>query len=400
MYGNSTQKKLLQFFLEAKRKDLEAEIDRLEINSATDVSRLIENFVIKYKMHPLALKEPIPSETKEAMRDAVNHWGEPYKQKTYKTEATIPFEGSRVLFDCRPSTCILISPGRDTKINTSSISTFITLEELNAEKYKAELAKEMHALAANIPAINAEIAPWNNGLENTVKQLLEKRKGLVTKKLDFMEAIGLKKNADSDRFLVPPPVAKKAIPSPVKEPLPHSPQSPVLPTEVYDDIINVLHSVGCAMERKPSLYAGKNEEGIRDVFLLFLETRYESTSGTGEAFNRKGDTDILLKYAKDGSNLFVAECKFWRGQKSFLDAINQLLGYLTHRDTKTALLMFCEKKDFTAVTQTAFSEIIRHPQYRRKARDRFNTSASYVFVLPQDNQKEILLEVMFFHFTR
>jgi len=400
MYGNATQKQSLHFFLDAKKKDLETEIDSLEITGTTDINSLVENFVTKYTLHPLVLKEPVPSETKEGTRDAVNHWGEQYKKKIYKISVSVPFEGSRVLFDCSPSTCILVSPGKETKINHNSVSTVIILEELDPQKYKAALDKEVAAVSANIPAINAEITPWNNTLEHTARQLLEKRMGLVLKKLDFMEQIGLKKNADSDRFLVPPPVAKKAVPSPVKEPSPGGVKSPVLPADVYDDILNVIHSVGCAMERKPWLYAGKNEEAIRDVFLLFLETRYESTTGTGEAFNRKGDTDILLKYAKDGSNLFVAECKFWRGQKNFLEAINQLLGYLTHRDTKTALMVFCEQKDFTAVLQTAANEVRNHPQFRRKVKDRFNTSTSYVFVLPQDGQKEILMEVMFFHFIR
>jgi len=77
-----------------------------------------------------------------------------------------------------------------------------------------------------------------------------------------------------------------------------------------------------------------------------------------------------------------------------------LLGYLTHRDTKTALLMFCEQKDFTAVSQIAANEIKKHPQYKRKIRDRFNTSASFIFTLPQDSDKEICLEVMLFHFVR
>ena len=64
------------------------------------------------------------------------------------------------------------------------------------------------------------------------------------------------------------------------------------------------------MERKPSLYEGKDEEGLRDVFVAMLETRFEGITATGETFNHCGKTDILLKYAEDGTNLFIAECKF------------------------------------------------------------------------------------------
>jgi hypothetical protein len=400
MYGHSGPTQLLQLFLAARRKDLEAEISQLEINSVTDTGRLLENPVAKYLLQPLALKDPVPQETKETTREMENHWGDRYKQKVFNIYVNIPFEGSRILFDCRPSTCIFISPSKDTKINHSFISVIITMDDLDVEKYKAALSKEIYALSANIPAINEEIAPWNNGLEDFVKKLLETRQGIVTKRLEFMEQIGLKKNPDSDQFMLPPPVAKKTVPPPTKESARQKSPSPVLANDVYDDIINVLHSVGCAMERKPSLYAGKNEEAIRDAFLLFLETRYESTSGASEAFNKKGATDILLKYAKDGSNIFVAECKFWRGPKSFLDVVTQLLGYLTHRDTKTALLMFCDQKNFTAIKQSAAEEIKNHPYFKRKSRDRFDTSASYIFGLPQDSSKEILLEVLLFHFIK
>ena len=75
------------------------------------------------------------------------------------------------------------------------------------------------------------------------------------------------------------------------------------------------------MERKPSLYRGKEEEDLRDQFLLFLETRYAATTGTSETFNKAGKTDILLKY-EDGTNLFVAECKWWKGEREFHAAIN------------------------------------------------------------------------------
>lgn len=61
-------------------------------------------------------------------------------------------------------------------------------------------------------------------------------------------------------------------------------------------------------------------------------------SATGETFNKKGKTDILLRHA--GNNAFVGECKFWKGEKSFLSTIDQLLGYLTWRDSKTAVIMF------------------------------------------------------------
>lgn len=41
-----------------------------------------------------------------------------------------------------------------------------------------------------------------------------------------------------------------------------------------------------------------------------------------ETFNSSGKTDILIRV--ENRNIFIAECKFWRGPKSFGEAIEQL----------------------------------------------------------------------------
>lgn len=93
---------------------------------------------------------------------------------------------------------------------------------------------------------------------------------------------------------------------------------------MFNDVLKVIYDSGKSMERKPALYQDKDEEGLRDQFVFVLETRYESITASGETFNRSGKTDILLKHAQDGSNVFVAECKVWHGASEFLLAITQL----------------------------------------------------------------------------
>lgn len=116
--------------------------------------------------------------------------------------------------------------------------------------------------------------------------------------------------------------------------------------------------------------------------------RYDSTTATGETFNKGGKTDILLKYAKDGSNLFVAECKFWHGSSEFQKAISQLFDrYLTWRDSKAALILFVTNKDFTNIIETIKNEVKRHPYYLKLVGNRGETSLSYHFHLPQDRDK-------------
>ena len=85
------------------------------------------------------------------------------------------------------------------------------------------------------------------------------------------------------------------------------------------------------------------EEQIRDLILVNLNGHYEGNA-TGETFNGLGKTDILIRAS--GRNVFVAECKFWSGSKAMHAAINQILGYLTWRDTKAALLVFSKEFEF------------------------------------------------------
>lgn len=402
MMENPFNKYYLSEYINAYRKNLNEDIDKLEITNSTNTDQIIERLISKATIEPIEIGVPQPSEPKETTRQRKNMWGELYNQKVFEIFVSIPFDGNKDLFYCIPSTSTVVYLDKGVSINSGKITATIVLEDLDTSKYNSEISKIVGTLKTNLPSIHSEIKPWNDNLENYIRQALEKRRGVVSKKHDFMEKIGLSVNPNSDKYLIPNPVVKRRIPKPVSETTTTTRKEliPVLQDEVYKDIKDVIYNIGQAIERKPLLYKGKQEEDLRDVFLLFMETRYESTSGIGEAFNKKGKTDILLKYAKDGTNLFVAECKFWKGQKSFLKAIDQLLGYLTHRDSKTALMIFIDQKELTSVIQTAKKEIVNHPNFSKHLIDNYNTSITYEMTLPDDSKKKILMEVMFFHFPK
>lgn len=392
----------LRDFIEDYRKRLIKAIDKLEITESSSIEELANEYVELYNIEPVILGTPIPIETKESTRNRKNDWGESYVQSTFEIKVEIPFTGNKDLFYCSPSETQLIYFDNEYKIKSDSVSILIVLTSLEENEYNKYVNNFKANLSANLPKINAEIAPWNTALKGFVISLLEKRSGFVSKKLNFMEKIGLRVNPKSDEFITPSPVTKKSIPIPVSDTTVNTKYDtiPVLQNAVYDDLKEVIYNVGRAIERKPSIYSGKHEEDLRDVFLLFLETRYESTSGIGEAFNKGGKTDILLKFAKDGSNIFIAECKFWKGQKKLLDGIDQLLGYLTHRDSKAALMIFVDQKEFLTVVNTAKTEIENHPQFKSFIKITYDSSISYEFVLPDDTLKSIQLELMFFHFPK
>lgn len=403
MMGNLFNKYSLSQYIDAYRKKLYKDIDKLEITESTNTEELIERLIKKSTIQPIDIKEPKPSEPWETTVQRQDIFRETYNHKVFEIFVNIPFEGNSKLFYCSPSSStVVVHLDKGVNIRLYNVEATIVLDDLEPAKYNSAVNKIIGTLKSNLPRIHAEIKPWNDGLENLIRQALEKRKGVVAKKHDFMEQIGLKVNPSSDEFLVPNPIVKKKIPKPVSDSTSskNKEQIPILQEKVYKDIKEVLYHVGQAIERKPSLYHSKYEEDLRDIFLLFLETRYESTAGVGEAFNKKGKTDILLKYSKDGSNLFVAECKFWSGKKNFFDAIDQLLGYLTHRDSKTALMIFIGQKEATTVIETVKNEIEKHPQFKKYMGDSYNSSVSYLMTIPEDSRKTIEMEVMFFHFPK
>ena len=113
-------------------------------------------------------------------------------------------------------------------------------------------------------------------------------------------------------------------------------------------------------------------------------------------FRKNGKTDICIE-AEDRS-AFVAEFKIWHGKSQAISALEQLLNYLTWRDSKTALLVFVKNKDMTKVLAEIEASTKTHPYYSRFIRQRYNTSFSYKFHLPGDKFKEVYLEVMVFNF--
>ena len=145
------------------------------------------------------------------------------------------------------------------------------------------------------------------------------------------------------------------------------------------------------MERNPRVFSIAPEETIRDHYLVQLNGQYEG-SATGETFNGIGHTDILIR---DGSaNLFIAECKIWHGQKQFTDAVDQLFGYVTWRDTKTALVIFSRNQDTSSVVETAFAAVRAHPNYKRDAVMEGATRIRAIFGKPDDVARNIILTVI------
>ena len=169
---------------------------------------------------------------------------------------------------------------------------------------------------------------------------------------------------------------------------------PTLDQSIYHDILKTIGFAGKTFERLPSTYSGKSEENLRDHLLWYLGSHYEG-SATGETFNKTGKTDILIRY--ENQNVFIAECKFWQGQQHYLAAITQLLGYLTWRDSKAAVVVFVKNEDFSSVLQTVEEVTPDHPNYLGFVDKEDESWFNYRFHIDGDPNREVKLAVLLFH---
>ena len=166
----------------------------------------------------------------------------------------------------------------------------------------------------------------------------------------------------------------------------------------YSEIIERINNFGKNLEKYKNLYDKFDEEGFRDFFLPHLNSISDKCTATGETFNKIGKTDILIQDGT-GNNIFIAECKLWKGEVAFLQAIDQLLErYVTWRDEKVAIIIFNKTvKNFTGVISTSTTATTKHPLFNAYEGQRFPTSYSYTFKHPNDDKRIIKLELILFN---
>jgi len=365
-----------------------------------NVEELVDSIDSKYHLEPISFDFENKSFEKPEKED-YNESGRTFI--FYNFIIKTPYNGSDIVLRLQPSQRAVISYpiyiDHDRAYSSKLIYIHIRILGKNKSEFDQELSNAILAINANLGNINKEVESWNNNLKESIKNLFTYIKNEYLSENDFFESLNIIIDNKSDILFNPDVIKKKVIELPrLENKAKKFTTSPTLNEDIYKDIIANINSVGKSMERKPSIYQRKNEESLRDFILMFLENRYESTTATGETFNKTGKTDILLKYT-DGSNLFVAECKFWRGEKKFNEAIEQLFGYLTWRDSKTALVIFVDNKDFSSVLETVKKTTNEHPLYKSITGIKEETSFNYIFRFPDDSQKEIMLEIMLFHFN-
>lgn len=308
-----------------------------------------KNYMIeKYKLIPLEVER----NSEEVHEPEIDYGYSDYSSRSrsqrreiYIIKISYSFTGTPFLFNLQPSSCTMTSREVDIDEKSNKVSYSIQMYEKDPVKFEQYKSQAYNDAFVNILNINNEVENWNDQISGIVNNAFNSIKDKYIQENDFFKAINVKVNPETETIFNVPPIKRKIVPQIPKIRKKGYVHEPILDVKIYEDILKVLYETGKNLEKKPSMYIGKNEEALKDFFLVFLETRYDGITATGETFNRAGKTDILLKDSKDSSNIFVAECKIWHGISEYYKAIDQLFeNYLTWRDSKVAIILFAKKQ--------------------------------------------------------
>ncbi|MCH8807302.1 MAG: hypothetical protein IH986_14630 [Planctomycetes bacterium] len=384
----------------SKAKAVE-EVASLDRNYLLKVSEqdLIDSLTAKYQVQPIELERE--SIVADGPRDVdITHRGEmafEYDQEEVTIRGTaltiiVPFHGDPMLLRLRPST-FNFNPPRG-RIIGQELHLEFRGQDLKGEQLKREYERVLADVEQYVSWQRGTVDAHNQSMRATITQAVTQRKAKLKKDMDLVASLGIpvRRREIPDTFVAPQVRRKPKIELPKVAAGPYKPE-PVLADEHYEFILKVIQNMTLVMERSPTAFAKMEEEHLRHHFLVPLNGHFEGDA-TGETFNYHGKTDILIRHK--GRNVFIAECKIWHGDKAFTATIDQLLGYTSWRDTKTAIILFNRNRDFSAVLAKIAQLVKAHPNHKRELPIEGETCFRHVLHHRDDKNRELILTVLAF----
>lgn len=321
-----------------------------------------------------------------------SQFGERYTVAAKSVTLLIPFSGDPMLFKCRASTHSLSGFPFDMQISSGVVQLQVKDRELTAEKISTELQKFRTSLEQRAGWIKGDVEAWRGEIRTTIQTMVEQRRVQLEElaALDAALEIPMTPNNVGERIDIPlkpkrlSPVVKSA----------NLNADPRIAETNYREILAIISNLGRAQERLPKTASKFTEEELRDLILFNLNANFAGAA-KGEAFSGNGKTDIFLDW--NGSNAFIAECKVWRGQKQFAEAIDQLLSYTVWRDSKAALILFIRSEGATEVIQKAQAALAAHPR-RTLVRQSSDTDLTH-YMMKSSTDEAKLVDVAFIPFV-
>jgi hypothetical protein len=312
-----------------------------------------------------------------------------------KVTFAIPFCGDASLLALRPQNFTYTPGGPHGEVVGNEIQVTFAGINLNGERVRREFDNELRFIKQNLESLRTAIDRHNESQEKLIRTQIQQRKQKLLSDSAMVNSLGFpikRRDGAPTTYAVPVRKRKPRIEEITARSDAFRPE-PALAESEYKEILKIIQNMVQVMEQSPHAFEQMGEEGLRTHFLVQLNGQYEGTA-TGETFNFQGKTDILIKV--EGKNVFIAECKFWDGEKQFLGTIDQLLSYLSWRDTKTAVVIFNRNQNFTEVLRKIAEITPTHSLYKRTLPQNAESGFRYIFGQPNDANREVILTVMVF----
>lgn len=358
----------------------------VEKYSVTPITLLHDHWNADYQDAPIDVRH-------DRMR-RIDNRSRPAMVPGERVDVRIPFEGEVELFYAKANTFTMNPPRAVIEKNELLLRFESPADQPQAVRPLVDriLGEIEQHLGWQRPMITAH----NAALPDAADVAIQQRRSRLLAQSQRAEALGIpiRRRADAPMTYSVPMVRRKVTPTlPPATTVQFKPE-PALVTELYEQALRIVQDMALVMERSPEAFKSMDEETLRQHFLVQLNAQFEGKA-TGETFNMGGKTDILLR--EGDRNVFIAECKFWKGPKAFGEAIDQLLGYATWRDSKTAILVFNRGVETSTVLSGIDGVAKGHGNFKRTANWPHESGLRYVFHSNGDKNRELTLTVLVFH---
>ena len=316
-----------------------------------------------------------------------------------KLQVWIPYSGDDRLWTLRPHSMWSMSAVGN--VHTSDIGGsghvgFVLTHPTgdSADEIRRTIEQLLHPIREALKAQKGEIDWRVAKLPELVRAAIAARRKEFDKHDDIVRTLAIPLRHKSGVPPVDPIRVRRRFP----KPLPSAPAAvaePGIPDEEFEYILNILRHVGCTFEATPATYRVHDEEELRDILLANLNSHYLGDA-TGETFRKRGKTDIRIEAASRAA--FVAECKVWRGASELAEAIDQLQGYLTWRDSKAAVIVFNKKIAGFSELQSKVPEVFRtHTLFRAEISLTHAGEWRFIFASSEDADRRLTVHVFLFN---
>lgn len=407
-FGHTSQPELLfvrnhlSEFLDTRLREAKAAVDQV---ARPDFERregpaIVEHILSQFDVRPIDMKEDektleedeVDIDASRFFEDYMFHRGGRLIRGTRLT-VTIPFVGSPELFHLRPSTFDLNPPRAI--VDTGELKVVVEGPPSKGHAYyRQRIEQTLTAVDRYLSDQKPEIEEFRKKLRRTVAAAVQARRERLGASSKIASSLGipLKKKGGTPAL----PVSVKRNPSLVgrvrRADRPGEARERTLSAEDYEAILSLIRHQSRTFEGAPAAFNTLEEEHLRDVVLSSLNAVYQGDA-TGETFRKQGKTDIRIE-AEDRS-AFVAELKIWNGPKALTDAIDQLLSYVTWRDTKVALVIFNKTvKGFSKLLTDAAVTAAKHPACRSAPVETARGEWSFEIQHPDDPEHVLTCRLM------